>query len=153
MQEAIKLLSQDRNISFEWISNPSFFREMTSYFCTVKPQKPLLLIQKIKPGSNMNSVLGDLHHRQEFHWVKRIRCAKNTTSGIGEVMLGHTGTSLCTGDPSETRGDHSPKAQKCSSLSPRSYLFEVSSLQNPSNPSTAGLHIRTQKSNSKSPQC
>lgn len=129
MQEAIKLLSQNRNISFEWISNPSFFREMTSYFCTVKPQKPLLLIQKIKPGSNMNSVLGDLHHRQEFHWVKRIRCAKNTTSGIGEVMLGHSGTSLCTGDPSETRGDHSQVPLKPRNALP--YLRVRISLRSP----------------------
>lgn len=150
MQEAIKLLSQDRNTSFEWISNPSFFREMTSYFCTVKPQKPLLLIQKIKPGSNENSVLGDLHHQQEFHWVKRIRCAKNTTLGISEVMLGHSGTSPCTGDPSETRGVHIQASLKprnalpclCVRISSRSPLS-----QNPSNPSTAGLHTRTQKSN------
>lgn len=150
MQEAIKLLSQDRNISFEWISNPSFFREMTSSLCTVKPQKPLLLIQKIKPGSNMNSMLGDLHHQQEFHWVRRIRCAKNPTLGTGGVMLGHSGTFPCTGDPSESRPGHSQVPTKPSNALPclcgRISLSSPLS-QNLSNPNTARLHTRTQKSN------
>lgn len=60
----------------------------------------------------MNSALGDLHHQQEFHWVRRIRCAKNRTSGTGEVMLGNSGTSPCTGDPrdqvSSQPGAHKP---------------------------------------------
>lgn len=153
MQEAIKLLSQDRNISFEWISNPSFFREMTSSFCTVKPQKPLLLIQKLSPG---------------LTWTQRWEICITSRNSIGSRGSDVQRTKLqalvksCLGTqaplpaqwPPWDQVSSQPGAHKPSNALPCVRVSLSSPLpQNASKPNTAGLHTRTQKPNSNSPQC
>lgn len=153
MQEAIKLLSQDRNISFEWISNPSFFREMTSSFCTVKPQKPLLLIQKLSPG---------------LAWTQRWEICITSRNSIGSGGSDVQRTELqalvksCLGTQAPLPAQVTPGTRWAHSQVPTNpampfpvFCVSLSSPlpQNASNPSTAGLHTRTQKPNSNSPQC
>lgn len=91
---------------------------MTSYFCTIKPRKLLLLIWKTKPSSNMNSILGDSHHHQEFNWVKKIRCEKNKTYGLREVIRRHSVTFPYAGDPAESNGDHNQVPIKLGNVFP-----------------------------------
>lgn len=93
----------------------------------------------------MNSELGDLHHQREFHWVKRIRCAKNIILGTAAVMPGNSGTFPCTGDSSEARRTHRQVPTKPSIALPCLHARTSLLSQNPSNPNTAGLHTRTQK--------